>query len=80
MESVPPGANLFLISREMPPLKLQRFRMTQELLTLTHQPEALGPHGHVLVGYSTFSPGDYVDTLGSREHAHLMYTQLTFTF
>lgn len=36
MESVPPGANLFLISREMPPLKLQRFKMNQELLLLTN--------------------------------------------
>ena len=49
-------------------------------VVLSHALESLAPHAHILLGYSRFSPGDYVKTLGSQRHVDLVYTQLTFTF
>ncbi|GJM22751.1 MAG: alginate export family protein [Planctomycetota bacterium] len=47
---------------------------------LSHQLESLAPHAQVVLGYSRFSPGEFVDTLGSQRHVELFYTQFTFTF
>lgn len=49
-------------------------------LTLVHRPEFLGPHGHVLLGWAHFMPGERVDDLGGDGTADLLYLQLTYTF
>jgi len=49
-------------------------------IILSHMLESLAPHAQILVGYSVFTPDDFVETLGSGRHVDLIYTQLTFTF
>lgn len=49
-------------------------------IILSHSLESLAPHAHILVGYSVFTPDDYVETLGSGRHVDLFYTQFSFTF
>ncbi len=49
-------------------------------LTLTWLPAWMAPHGEILFGYSTFSPGHFVETLGDGKRADLIYVQFQFTF
>lgn len=49
-------------------------------LTVVHRPEFLGPHGHILLGWAHFMPGDRIDDLGGSGDADLVYLQLTYTF
>ncbi|MCB9897322.1 MAG: alginate export family protein [Planctomycetes bacterium] len=49
-------------------------------LTLMHDVPGLGPHGKLLVGYSRFWPGAFVEKLGSGSAVNLAYVQLMFTF